>query len=327
MSGSGKTTLLNNLILGIGEQYSPQEVQLFLMDYKDGVEFQAFRDHPHCARIFLDNTDRDAATRLLEEFAATIAQRGALFREEGGAIKDLEAYNARYPDAPLPRLLLIIDEAQELFGNQWRATQHFNELLKQVVKKGRAFGVHVILSTQTLLTSNIDRELMTQINLRIAFKLNNSGDCDRILSFGNDAPLRLQRFDLVLNDDSGLKARNRIGRCAPPRDIAAVVAEIRRKLPAELRRQPEIVASAGGNGTEATAGNKSESVALGELPGWAAGTGGKEHASKARSTEPDDYASQRALLASVEKARQRALDLAGEAERGGAPQASEGVPR
>lgn len=309
MNGSGKSTLLNNLILGIGERYSPRQVQLYLMDYKDGVEFQAFRDLPHCARIFLDNTDRAAATRLLEEFVATIGQRGALFRSEESNVADLEAYNARHPEAPLPRLVLIVDEAQELFSSNWKETQQFNELLKKVVKKGRAFGVHLILSTQTLLTSNIDREVMTQIQLRIALKLNNSGDCDRILSFGNDAPLYLKRFELVLNEDSGLKARNRPGRCAAPRDIKTAVAAIRAALPPELRQRPEIVTSArADDGDTQEARGQEPAVDLGELPAWAADPTAGPRQSKRVQDEDGEYARQRALLESVERARQKAQE-------------------
>ncbi|NEW59719.1 hypothetical protein GSY74_00340, partial [Sulfurovum sp. bin170] len=57
VTGSGKTTLLNNIIVGIAEKYTSDEIQLYLMDYKDGVEFQVFKNHPNCKKIFLDNED------------------------------------------------------------------------------------------------------------------------------------------------------------------------------------------------------------------------------------------------------------------------------
>ena len=54
MSGSGKTTMLNHLLVEIAERYTADELRLYLMDYKDGVELQLFRDHPNCERLFLD---------------------------------------------------------------------------------------------------------------------------------------------------------------------------------------------------------------------------------------------------------------------------------
>lgn len=243
MSGMGKTAMINNLILGIADEFSPREVRLFLMDYKDGVEFQVFKDLPHCEKIFLDNTDKAAAIGMVTQFAEQIEARGARFREAG--VKSISDWNSKYPGDVMPRLLLIVDEAQELFTDDWKETGKFNELLKRVVKKGRAFGVHIIMATQTLLSSNIDREIMTQIGLRIAFKLNNDGDCDRIFNYGNNAPRYLDKYELICNNESGLQRANRTGRSLPPRDVASTVDRIRQHLPIDLRTRPEIVTSQG----------------------------------------------------------------------------------
>jgi len=239
MAGSGKTTLLNNLIVGIAERYTSDELRLYLMDYKDGVEFQVFADHPNCEKIFLDNKDLDAATRLLESFVGAIDDRAALFRRL--SVKDIDAYNA-LGEPRLPRLLLIVDEVQRLFTEDAKG-RHFNDLLKDVVKRGRAFGVHIVLSTQTLINANIDRDTMSQIALRIAFKLNNDSDCDKIFNYGNQSPRNLEKYEFIYNPDSGHKEANLRSRALPPPEIATRLAEVRANRAPHLCMNPEIVLS------------------------------------------------------------------------------------
>ncbi|WP_162143335.1 FtsK/SpoIIIE domain-containing protein [Chitinilyticum aquatile] len=243
MSGTGKTTLLNNLILQIGEKYLPDEVQLYLMDYKDGVEFQFFESHPNCARIYLDNTDLNAASLLLEEFVGTISERARLFREH--KLKNIDAYNARFPDKKIPRQILIIDEVHRLLSSGGRAGNNkFSKQLVHVVKQGLAFGVHIILATQTLSGCEVDKELMSQIKLRLSFRLSLLSDCHNIFTFGNEEPLRLKKYHLIYNAESGIKRDNILTRCDPPADIPSRIAAILAKRKPDQIIKPIITVSA-----------------------------------------------------------------------------------
>lgn len=248
MSGSGKTTLLNNLIVAIAERFSSDELRLYLMDYKEGVEFQEFAQHPNCAQIFLDNRDLGAAQLLLQGFVQAIDERGQRFRQ--AQVKGLDGWNAlasaQRPTQwhTLPRLLLIVDEAQRLFTED-KAGREINALLKDVVKRGRAFGVHIVLATQTLINANVDRDLMSQIALRIAYKLNNDTDCDRIFGYGNSAPKNLERFQFIYNADSGHHDANQRVQGLPPPQVAQRLAAARAARPAALCLTPELMRSDG----------------------------------------------------------------------------------
>lgn len=240
ISGSGKTTFLNNLIVGIAERYTSEELRLFLMDYKAGVEFQEFSQHPNCEKIFLDNRDIDAARQLLAHLQGAMNERGDLFRAVGA--KDIDSYNAKVSPR-LPRLLLIVDEVQCLFTNDSTGRQ-FQDLLKDVTRRGRSFGVHIILSTQTLINATVDKDLMSQIALRIAYKLNNDTDCDRIFNYSNTAPRHLDKFEFIYNADSGYREANVRARALPPPNIVERISAVRARLPAGLALNPEIVRSA-----------------------------------------------------------------------------------
>lgn len=241
MPGTGKTTLLNNIILEIAEKYTSNEVELYLMDYREGVEFQVFKNHPNCKKIFLDNEDLQAATDLLENFQRTMKARSKFFKQQ--EVPDIDTYNKVENIDKLPRLILIIDEVHRLFTGSWGEKEHFAKLLKDIVLRGRGFGIHMILSTQTLQGIDINPETMIGIPLRITYKLNNEQAAEKIFGYGNTAPLKLKKYELIYNNESGNKEANITCRVDTPRDIKSIINEIRETRDESLCLTPEIVQS------------------------------------------------------------------------------------
>lgn len=231
MTGTGKTTLLNNIILSVAENYTAQQLRLYLMDYKEGVEFGIFENHPNCEKIFLDNQDTQAAIDLLEEFTGMIEARGKLFKEK--RVPNIQKYNDLFPDKPLHRIILIIDEVQRLFDpNNFKQTQQFSGLLQNVVTRGRAFGLHIILATQSLRNSNVSPAIMAQITLRLSFRLATEIDSETIFTFGNTAAAvttvpTLKQYELIYNNNAGQIISNVLCRTNGERDIDATLSQIR----------------------------------------------------------------------------------------------------
>src|SRR5436309_2681125 len=88
-TGSGKSNLLHMLILSLALAYSPEELELYLIDFKKGVEFNVYaprRDGsgalPH-ARIVAIESDREFGLSCLQRLNAEMERRGALFRNLG----------------------------------------------------------------------------------------------------------------------------------------------------------------------------------------------------------------------------------------------------
>ncbi len=248
-TGSGKSVLLNNLIVGIAERYTAQQVQLYLMDYKNGVEFDVFRNHPNCVKLFLDESDFTLAIGIIEEFAQELRVRGELISQ--AKVKDITTYNQANPDTPLAYKILIIDEAQRLFEGNFKQKQYFMTCLDKILRQGRSYGLHIILVTQTLVGSDIPADLLGQISLRISFKLNEEKDTWKLFEQGNDAARHLdaQTFEVLINTDSGSKSANQIGRANPPlapkeQERAAIKArlqQIRAKRPPYEVVTPEVL--------------------------------------------------------------------------------------
>ena len=184
------------------------------MDYKQGVEFSVFKDHPNCEKLFLDETDFSLAADMIGDFAETITLRPTLLKKAPG-YTSIEEYNRAFPDTPLPYLVLIIDEVQRLFSGNYQQKDYFIKTLDFVLREGRSYGLHIILATQTLAGSGVDKNLMSQMQLRLSFKLGRQADAETIFGFHNDAPLHLDssRFELIVNTGSGRKEANTI--CRP----------------------------------------------------------------------------------------------------------------
>ena len=205
MNGTGKTTLLDHIIKGIAQQFTPDEAELYLFDYKEGVEFNKYgRENcylPHVKLIMVDDTNIQAIGKVLERFQSQIEKRGNLFRSLG--VKSIDRYNNEIDSSKkLKRSFLIIDEVQRLFEH--KDYSKISNLLVDVAKRGRAFGLHMILSTQSLRGNlQLDAGLFAQFKMRISFKVD-LNDGAKIFSIKNsDAPTSLGRFEFILNDDLG----------------------------------------------------------------------------------------------------------------------------
>jgi hypothetical protein len=206
-SGTGKSTFLNLIITKIAELYTPDEIKLYLLDYKEGVEFGIYKNHPNVVSLLLDNSNIEYAINVLEEFESEIQKRAELFSRLGSTIKNIDKYNSK-SDVKIPRLILIIDEVQELFTKGYEFSRKINKILIRVAKQGRSFGIHFIFCSQSYADCKIDDSVLKQTKLRISFRLPDNSDCRSIMGRDNDAPLRLKRFQIVYNADNGNSEKN-----------------------------------------------------------------------------------------------------------------------
>lgn len=240
-TNTGKSSLLNTIIVKIAEQYSPDELQLYLLDYKEGVEFFIYENHPNVRVLLLDNQNRDFARQKLEEFAQEIKRRSLAFielsRKTGKVINSIGRYN-QFSDQKMPRLLLIIDEFRQLFqGVSYNAASHLDILIRRVAEQGRAYGLHLLFCSQSFSIENFSSATKQQFQLRISFKLADVNACAGIMSLDNASPLSLNKYEIIYNTDfgNGKQADNnqrvKTELFFEPDDIPILLAEARAKFP------------------------------------------------------------------------------------------------
>ncbi|MEJ7594722.1 MAG: FtsK/SpoIIIE domain-containing protein, partial [Planctomycetaceae bacterium] len=207
-TGSGKSTLLHILITNLALYYSPDEIQFYLIDFKKGVEFRTYAANklPH-ARVVAIESDREFGLSVLERLDEVLQERGELFRIRG--VQDVPSFRREFPNEPMPRLLLLIDEFQEFFTTEDRVSSRASLLLDRLVRQGRAFGIHVLLGSQTLGGAySLARSTMGQVGVRIALQCSES-DAHLILSEENSAARLLTRpGEAIYNDANGMVEGN-----------------------------------------------------------------------------------------------------------------------
>jgi hypothetical protein len=210
-TGSGKSTLLHALITNAALRYSPDELELYLIDFKKGVEFKVYAalELPH-ARVIAVESEREFGHSVLQRLDAELKHRGDLFRALG--VQDIKAYREATDGTdvkPLPRILLIVDEFQEFFVEDDRIAQDVSLLLDRLVRQGRAFGIHVHLGSQTLGGAfSLARSTLGQMAVRIALQCSET-DAHLILSEDNGSARLLTRpGEAIYNDANGMVEGN-----------------------------------------------------------------------------------------------------------------------
>jgi hypothetical protein len=232
-SGSGKTNLILTMIASLASRYSPDELELYLLDFKEGVSFAQFAPGrartnylPQARLIGVNiNTDREFGLALLQFLADQMRRRAEAAKSH--EVSKLEELRERDPKGRWPRIVAVIDEFQYLFGEKDAVTRAATALLEDVARRGRSQGIHLVLASQDV--SGIDafwgrQAIFEQFVLRIALPRARA-----VLDKANDEALSLPRWHAVINHDSGIRYGNEIVRI-PDASTKGPVDEVKEKV-------------------------------------------------------------------------------------------------
>ena len=172
-TGSGKSTLLHTLIMSSMLHYSPEQLHLYLMDFKSGTEFKVYESVkiPHIQLLALDAM-QEFGESILENLVQEMERRGSVFKSVGQT--SLKGY-VQATGQPMPRIMVIMDEFQILFNDasNRKVANNCAELAKRIVTEGRAFGIHLLMATQSTKVINdltLSRGTIEQMRIRIGLK-------------------------------------------------------------------------------------------------------------------------------------------------------------
>ncbi|MBP2474958.1 hypothetical protein JOF53_003830 [Crossiella equi] len=215
-SGSGKTNFLYAVLGSLTARYSPDELELYVLDFKEGVSFAQFTPGrkdpswlPHARLVGVNvNTDREFGLALLKYLAEEMRKRAAAAKQH--EVTKLEELRAEDPAGRWPRIVAVIDEFQFLFAERDAVTNQAASLLEDVARRGRSQGIHLVLSSQDV--SGIEAfwgkpAIFEQFIVRIALP-----KARRVLVDTNQAAIEIPRRHAVINHDSGVKHGNEIAR-------------------------------------------------------------------------------------------------------------------
>lgn len=198
--GSGKSVFLHTIITELSIHYSPDEVDLYLIDFS-GVEFNVYADEtlPH-AKVIAPESERELGISVLKEIDEEGIRRQNVFSKAG--VNNITAYREKYPNEKMPRILVIIDEFQKLFENDIDAfASEAETIIHNIVKEYRKFGINLILATQSI-HKYVNKIGMGMIANRVVFEWD---DEDSHCLFSGPSPRYMisDRGDCVYNSQLG----------------------------------------------------------------------------------------------------------------------------
>jgi hypothetical protein len=213
-SGSGKTNFIYAWLGALTTRYSPDDLELYLLDFKEGVSFARFapgrRDPswlPHVRLVGINvNHDREFGLALLRFLRAELRRRAEAAKQfEVTKLAELREVD---PMGSWPRIMAVIDEFQVLVSGRDPLATEAVTLLEDLARRGRSQGIHLVLASQDV--SGIEAlwgrsALVAQFSLRIALPR-----ARRILAESNPVAEEIPRFHAVVNADSGALPANRV---------------------------------------------------------------------------------------------------------------------
>lgn len=154
-TGAGKSTLLHTMIMSIIMNYSPRDVRLVLIDFKEGEEFRRYsRFNIPSFRSITTATEPELALAALRELESEFKKRASAQKEVDDVI------------------VLIFDEVQALFEESVRSDIRIEceSILRKLVLQGRSPKIHVILASQNFgRVSNLS-DLWSDMKMRITLE-------------------------------------------------------------------------------------------------------------------------------------------------------------
>jgi DNA segregation ATPase FtsK/SpoIIIE, S-DNA-T family len=197
-TGSGKSNLMHIIVTAAALKYAPEELRMYLVDLKT-VEFAVYRELPHAEAVAVD-ADREFALSILEGLDQEMLKRMEIFKN---VAQNLTEYREKTKQT-IPRILLLVDEFQVLFEQDDQVAEKAGRLLDRLVRQGRAFGIHVLLGSQSLAGHSLPRSTLDQMAVRIALQCSEA-DSRLVLAEDNPAARRLSRpGQAIYNSANGL---------------------------------------------------------------------------------------------------------------------------
>jgi hypothetical protein len=212
-SGTGKTNLILAWIMALASRYSPDELALYLLDFKEGVSFAPLAGGPsgegwlpHARLVGVNiNDDREFGLALLRYLSVEQKRRAAAAKKVG--VTKLAELRRADPDGHWPRIVAVLDEAQALLEPRGDpVTEEAVELLEDLARRGRSQGIHLVLASQNLSAVKAlwsRAALLEQFSLRIALPRARG-----VLAETNRASADLARFHAIVNSDGGVQHGN-----------------------------------------------------------------------------------------------------------------------
>ena len=196
--GQGKSSALRTLMLGAALDPTA-ELWAFVMG--EAPDFEPFAPRLSRYRMGMDDAVAEAATQALADLASEMERRGKALGAQPGRPPKVSRRLADKRELGLHPLVCAVDECHELFQHP-RYGGRAAELAVRVIKRGRKYGVVLLLATQSPTKDSLPREVTRNIACGIAFSVADQVANDGLLGSGRYAA-GVRATELRMHTDRG----------------------------------------------------------------------------------------------------------------------------
>lgn len=164
MTGSGKTEFLKTWLIAMAACYRPDELSVLVIDFKGGAGFAALARLPHVVGVVTD-LDHFEAHRAVSSLQAEVRFRERVLA--GASVGDITLLDP----GVLSRLVVVVDEYRAVL----EAFPEFLTSFIDLASRGRALGIHLILSSQRV-GGSLGDALLSNCALRVGFRVSQKQD-------------------------------------------------------------------------------------------------------------------------------------------------------
>ncbi|MCB0965472.1 MAG: FHA domain-containing protein [Ilumatobacter sp.] len=237
---SGKTEFLKSLITSLAVANHPDDLSIAIVDFKGGVDHELSARLPHVIDLST-NHDVDSFVRTVRLIEAEMQRRQRSFKQVGAP--NFDAYRAaRRSDpslAPVPRLLVIVDEFSELLSSE-TGKENLSSL-ESVTRVGGGLGVHLLLVTQNF-ENQLPNQIAANAGMRICFRVQEAAHSKAVLNSPEAATIPKERIGRAfLRSHGGRAIEFQAARVAGPRpgkEVVAAAVQVRQVPFASLADAP-----------------------------------------------------------------------------------------
>lgn len=162
-SGAGKSTFLVTLAISLAMTLSPEQVNLYCMDFGKQNSLDILKELPHLPNIggiILEN-EVERIDRLLAMVRNEVSRRVSLFQTY--KVSGISSYNASVgKKEQLPQVYILIDSLNKQFTQN---NPGFAEQLEEIIRSGWSAGFKIII------TANLSRDIPSTILTEVSEKI------------------------------------------------------------------------------------------------------------------------------------------------------------
>jgi S-DNA-T family DNA segregation ATPase FtsK/SpoIIIE len=230
-TGTGKSVCLNAILSSILLRSTPDELRMILIDPKR-VELNHSESIPHLLTPVVTNPRNASAvlTNVVREMESRYELMG-LARARN--LRDWNDVRASQGQAPMPMILLVIDELADLM---MVSPAEVEDAIIRLAQKSRAVGIHLLLATQRPSVDVITGMIKANVPSRIAFAVSSQVD-SRVILDATGAESLLGSGDMLFRPVGTSKLQRLQGAYVSEEEVRAITDAWRRQGRPQLREE------------------------------------------------------------------------------------------